>query len=205
MDIGGCVEPARDGGASAPAEQSALVAKVLAGDRRAARRLYEEYAPRIYRLAYRLAGDAHLAQDFTQDTFLRAFKALADFRGESSLFTWLHRIAVSVTLNGLRKVRQFREREVAVNDTESMEGLMTDGARGGAPGADPGLSRRVIRATEALPEALRVTLIMHDIEGYTHGEIAAALNVPEGTSKARLSTARARLREALAEFQETRR
>jgi len=203
------VQPALDGGADALADQSALVARVLAGDRRAARKLYEDYAPRIYRLAYRLAGDAHLAQDFTQDTFLRAFKALADFRGESSLFTWLHRIAVSVTLNGLRKVRQFREREVAVNDTETMEGLMPDAVRGSSLGAnpggvDPGLSRRVVQATEALPEALRVTLIMHDIEGYTHGEIAAALNVPEGTSKARLSTARARLRQALAEFQESR-
>jgi RNA polymerase sigma-70 factor (ECF subfamily) len=198
------VQSALDGGANAFAEQSALVAQVLAGDRRAARKLYDDYAPRIYRLAYRLAGDAHLAQDFTQDTFLRAFKALSDFRGEASLFTWLHRIAVSVTLNGLRKVRQFREREVAVNDTQTMEGLMPDASRGSAIVADPALNRRVVKATEALPEALRMTLIMHDIEGYTHGEIAAALNVPEGTSKARLSTARARLRQALAEFQETR-
>jgi RNA polymerase sigma-70 factor (ECF subfamily) len=199
------MEPALEGGsADILAEQSALVSRVLAGDRRAARKLYDDYAPRIYRLAYRLAGDAHLAQDFTQDTFLRAFKALAEFRGEASLFTWLHRIAVSVTLNGLRKVRQFREREVAVNDTETMEGLMPDTVRGSIPAADPGLSRRVAQATEALPEALRMTLIMHDIEGYTHGEIAAALNVPEGTSKARLSTARARLRQALAELQETR-
>jgi len=196
------MEPARDYDGAA-ADQSALVAQVLAGDRRAARKLYDTHAPRIYRLAYRLAGDVHLAQDFTQETFLRAFRALADFRGDSALFTWLHRIAVSVTLNGLRKVKQFRRREVAVNDAQAMENLTSETAHDGAPAADLGFSRRVAQETDALPEALRLTLIMHDVEGYTHGEIAAALNVPEGTSKARLSVARARLRQALADFQES--
>lgn len=200
---GGVMEAVREeDAATAPAEQATLIAQILAGDRRAARRLYDAHAQRIHRLAYRLSGDAHLAQDFTQETFLRAFRALRDFRGESSLSTWLHRIALSVTLNGLRKVRQFRTREVAVNDAETMEGLLEDTVRAPAAAVDHGLNRQVARAAEELPEALRLTLIMHDVEGYTHGEIAAALNVPEGTSKARLSTARARLRQALAGFQE---
>jgi RNA polymerase sigma-70 factor (ECF subfamily) len=186
----------------APAEQSALIAQVLAGDRRAARRFHDAHAARIYRLAHRLCGDAHLAQDYTQETFLRAFRALADFRGEASLFTWLHRIAVSVTLNGLRKVRKFREHEVAVNETGTMEALMHDTARTSATPADGPFSQRVVQATDALPEAMRLTLLMHDVEGYTHSEIAAVLDVPEGTSKARLSSARARLRQALADFQE---
>ena len=68
---------------------------------------------------------------------------------------------------------------------------------------DPALASRVAQEAEALPEALRLTLIMHDVEGYTHGEIAAVLNVPEGTCRARLSEARARLRRALSAFEES--
>ncbi len=195
------MQPAAEVGGVAIADQSALIAQVLAGDRRAARRFYDAHAARVYRLAYRLCGDAHLAQDFTQETFLRAFRALENFRGEASLFTWLHRIAVSVTLNGLRKIRQFREHEVAVNDDDAMEVLMQDSARARLSAEGP-FSEQVVQATDALPEALRLTLLMHDVEGYTHSEIAVMLEIPEGTSKARLSTARARLRQALADFEE---
>jgi RNA polymerase sigma-70 factor (ECF subfamily) len=183
-------------------DQSELVAQLLAGDRIAGRRFYEAHAPRIYRLVYRLVGDAHLAQDLTQDIFVRALRALEDFRGDASLFTWLHRIAISVTCNALRQVRRQRVREVAANDTETMEELMHEAAAAHAS-VDPDLVRRVAQEAEKLPEVLRLTLIMHDVEGYTHGEIAAVLNVPEGTCRARLSTARTKLRRALAAYQES--
>lgn len=174
-------------------DEDVLIAKVLDGDRLAGRQLYSAHAPRIYRLVYRLAGNADLAQEWTQDTFIRAFRRLEDFRGEAAFGTWLHRIAVSVTLNGLRKVRRFQRHETSFDEAENIE-IESN--------VDGGLGERVSREVDALPEILRTTLVMHDVEGYTHGEIADALGVPEGTCKTRLSAARARLRQALAALRE---
>jgi RNA polymerase sigma-70 factor (ECF subfamily) len=127
-----------------------------------------------------------------QETFIRAFERLEQFRGESSLSTWLCSIAVSITLNGLRKVKRFREREVALEDA---------GALGVTPReADPDLKTRLRAAIENLPEGYRTVFVMHDVEGFTHEEIGHALGVQTGTSKAQLFRARARLREALADF-----
>jgi RNA polymerase sigma-70 factor (ECF subfamily) len=86
---------------------SELIRRVLVGDDVAERALYDAHVDRVYRLAYRLAGnDADLAQDFTQETFVRAFAKLHEFQGRSAFSTWLHSITVSVSLNGLRKVKR---------------------------------------------------------------------------------------------------
>src|SRR6266496_2524780 len=85
-----------------------LIARVRAGDGLAERALYDAHVDRVFRLAYRLAGDDALARDFTQETFIRAFERLDTFRGDSALSTWLHAITTSVDLNGLRKVTRFR-------------------------------------------------------------------------------------------------
>jgi len=169
-----------------------LIARVLAGDRVAARDLYDAHSPRVYRLAFRLTGDADLAREFTQDTFVRAFGQLARFRGDSALSTWLHRITVTVVANAMRKVKRFRERET---DLEDVHPLGSD-----SMGVDPVLRERLHRAITQLPEIYRTTVIMHDIEGYTHTEIAEVLGVAEGTCKSRLSQARAQLRAALADL-----
>jgi RNA polymerase sigma factor (sigma-70 family) len=92
-----------------------LIGRVLAGDPGAERALYDAHVDRVFRLVYRMAGDADRAQDWVQETFIRAFDRLAGFRGESALSTWLCSIAISITLNGLRKVRRSREREVALD------------------------------------------------------------------------------------------
>jgi RNA polymerase sigma-70 factor (ECF subfamily) len=169
-----------------------LIGRVLAGDPRAERELYDAHVDRVFRLAFRMAGDAHRAQDYTQETFIRAFRRLADFRGESALSTWLCAIAVSVTLNGLRTLRRAREREVGLDEAPAL------GAR--TVEADPDLKVRLTRAIDGLPNGYRTVFVMHDVEGYTHQEIAATLGVQPGTSKAQLFRARARLREALADF-----
>ena len=173
-------------------DERQLIADVLAGKAEAERRLYEEHVDRVYRLTYRLAGDDDLARDFTQDTFIRAFGRLADFRGDSSLATWLHAIALSVSLNGLRKVKRIRGREVEIDEALAGE---TRGRH-----AEPDLKIRLQRAIDALPEGYRTVFVMHDIEGFTHEEIGGALGIQSGTSKAQLFRARARLREALADF-----
>ena len=98
-----------------------LIGRVLAGDPRAERELYDAHVDRVFRLVYRMAGDPHRAQDYTQETFIRAFRRLADFRGESALSTWLCAIAVSVTLNGLRsQLKRAREREVALDEAPAI-------------------------------------------------------------------------------------
>ena len=169
-----------------------LIARVLAGDRIAARELYDAHSARVFRLAFRLTGDHDLAREFTQDTFVRAFSQLERFRGDSAFATWLHRITVTVVANAMRKVKRFRERET---DLEDVHHTTTDGTV-----CDPVLRHRLHRAISDLPAIYRTTVIMHDIEGFTHTEIAAVLGVAEGTCKSRLSQARAQLRAALADL-----
>src|SRR5512141_2492642 len=93
-----------------------LVARVVNGDPAAQRELYDSHVDRVYRLAYRLAGEDELARDFTQLTFIRAFERIAEFRYDSSLATWLHAIGVSVALNGLRTVKKNRQRNVPLEE-----------------------------------------------------------------------------------------
>jgi RNA polymerase sigma-70 factor (ECF subfamily) len=173
--------------------ESQLIARVIAGDRVAGRALYDTHAPRVYSLAYRLSGDPDKAREFTQDTFIRAFARLSQFRGDAAFSTWLHRIVVTIVSNARRSELRFG-REVALDEANLIEAA--------SPEAEPDLKECIARAVENLSEAYRMTLIMHDIEGYTHAEIAGILGVPEGTSKSRLSAARAQLRQELAAFRE---
>lgn len=169
-----------------------LIARVVAGDRLAARELYDAHAQRVFRLVFRLTGEGELARELTQETFIRAFAQLGRFRGESALSTWLHRVTISVVSNAMRKVKRFRTREADLDEAS----LMAVETRT----ADPDLRDRLDRAIEELPEIYRITFVMHDVEGYTHEEIANVLGVAEGTCKSRLSVARAQLREKLAPF-----
>ena len=169
-----------------------LIGRVLAGDPSAERAMYDVHVDRVFRLVYRMAGDLDRAKDYTQETFIKAFDRLPDFRGDAALSTWLGAIAISITLNGLRKVRRARDREVSLDDN-------LPAGRVSRP-ADPDLKARLSQAIDDLPEGYRAVFVMHDVEGYTHQEIAASLGVHPGTSKAQLFRARARLRVALADF-----
>jgi RNA polymerase sigma-70 factor (ECF subfamily) len=178
--------------AGASLDERDLLARARSGDGAAERALYEAHVDRVYRLAFRLAGDDDLARDFTQETFIRAFERLSSFRGEAAFSTWLHAIGTSVALNGLRKVKRFRQRETSLE--------AADGVAGRTRQSEPDLKVRLKLAIDALPDGYRTVSLMHDVEGYTHQEIGAALGVETGTSKAQLSRARAKLRESLADF-----
>jgi len=176
-------------------DERRLIERVLAGEAGAERELYDAHVDRVFRLAFRMTGREDLAQDFTQDAFIRAFERLHEFRGDAALATWLHTIAASVVMNGMRRVKRFRTREAELDD-----GLAeVVPARAGRQ-AEPDLKERLARAIDALPDGYRAVFLMHDVEGYTHEEIGAALGVQPGTSKAQLSRARAKLRDALADF-----
>ncbi len=175
-----------------PVTDPSLISRAAAGDMAAQRWIYEQHVDRVYRLAFRMAGDEELARDFTQETFVRAFDRLGDFRGDSALGTWLHAIGVSVTLNGLRKAKRHWSREAPLDDA------LTVGVA--AREAEPDLKERLAQAIAALPDGYRTVFLMHDVEGFTHEEIGAALGVASGTSKAQLFRARAKLRAALKDF-----
>jgi RNA polymerase sigma-70 factor (ECF subfamily) len=184
-------------GPSAPAarpdaveDERTLIDRAVAGDRIAARSLYDAHAPVIYRLAFRIVGP-DFAEECTQDVFVRAFQRLPMFRRESTLRTWLHSITVSVGLN-LKRREKRRSNHMSLDVAPDLPAPCTE--------ADPLLTRRLNQAVDSLPEELRTVVILHLIQGHTHPEIAEILDIPEGTSKARLSRARARLREELADL-----
>lgn len=171
---------------------SYLIAQVLAGDAAAERSMYDAHVDRVWRLVYRIVGDADQAADCVQETFIRAFSRLSSFRGESSLGTWIGSIAVTTALNAVRSLKRRGARVVSIEDSPE-------------PGAEPrnsepDLKQRLHSAIDSLPKGYRTVFLMHDVEGYTHEEIGAALRIAPGTSKAQLSRARARLRSALGAF-----
>lgn len=166
---------------------------MLAGDRRAGRALYDAHVLRVHRVAYRLTRDEQLAQECTQEAFVRAFARLDRFRGDSALGTWLTRIAVTVSLNAIRRRRRRADRELGLEEVAQLHASTP-------PAAEPDLRERVAQAIDALPEIYRMTVVLHDVEGYTHAEIASLVGVPEGTCKTRLFVARRKLREMLADF-----
>jgi RNA polymerase sigma-70 factor, ECF subfamily len=156
------------------------------GDPRAIRELYERYAPRVFAVVRRLAGDDALAEDWAQEAWIRALRALPGFRGEARFSTWLHRIAVNSALHGRRSHERRAGREAVLHDVVAARAI------GGVE-----LKLTLQRALDRLPERMRQVLVLHDVEGYTHEEIAGMLNVTAGTSKSQLFKARAKMREML--------
>jgi RNA polymerase sigma-70 factor (ECF subfamily) len=174
-------------------EEAELVEAARQGSQDAFRHLYERNVDRVYRMAHRMAGDSDTARDMTQEIFVRAWQSLDQFRGDAAFSTWLHTVAVSTGLNVIRRRDRHRKRERPMEVAHDVGGPR--------PHARPLLQDRLRAAVEELPEIYRVVFLMHDLEGYKHGEIAEALDVAVGTSKARLSRARARLRESLRDYE----
>lgn len=183
--------PQREPGDRQPVIEPQVIERLKRGEEGAARELYDTHVDRVYRICYRFAGEDHLAQDFTQETFVRAFTKIETFRGESAFGTWIGSIATTVSLNGLRKVKRFRTRETDLLD----DVRATPQTRM----IEPDLEDKLARAVDALPEGYRTVFILHDLEGYTHEEIGEMLGIKGGTSKSQLFRARARLRLDLAD------
>jgi RNA polymerase sigma-70 factor (ECF subfamily) len=167
--------------------EGALVQRACAGDTRAFERLYREHAGRVYGLCLRMTRDAQLAEDCTQDTFVNAWRALPKFETRSSLSTWLHRIAVNVSLAKRRKSTPV---EATPEDEDG-------GAFGEWTLETPVEVREIETAIGELPEGARDALVLHALYGYSHVEAAQMLGIAEGTCKAQLHRARKLLRERL--------
>jgi RNA polymerase sigma-70 factor (ECF subfamily) len=172
------------------AQEWALVSRARQGDLRAFEALYRRHVRRVYALCLRLSGNVALAEELTQEAFVRAWRKLDQFRGESAFSTWLHPLAVNVAL-AERRSRRSRE---------AGEFLTDDAAAHAQPAsaADPGERLDIERAVASLPAGARAVFVLHDVEGYRHEEIAGMTGVTVGTSKAQLHRARQLLKERLA-------
>lgn len=155
------------------------------------RALYRRYAPRVYAVVRRIAGSDALAEDWCQEAWIRAFRALPGFRGDAAFSTWLHRVAVNSALQGKRSRKRHESRETSL-PTSAPTSLP------GRQRKDPTELRLTLEgAMERLPDGMRQVLVLHDVEGFTHQEIGEMLGVAPGTSKSQLFKARAKMRTML--------
>lgn len=159
------------------------------GDLDAFERLYRAHVGRVLALCARMTGDRTMAEDLTQETFVKAWEKLASFRGESAFGSWLHRVAANVVLDHARSQGR-RPRKVETAGDE-------DALTAPGPARDSASAVDLERALAALPEGARTAFVLHDVHGFSHEEIARLAGQAAGTSKAQLHRARVLLREAL--------
>ena len=171
------------------ADEIELVRRAQARDIRAFESLYRRHVPRIHAVCLRLAADPRRAEDLTQTAFIQAWQKLPLFRGESTFLSWLHRLAVNVVLMEFRSTRRREARVVGTDDPAALE----------TPPRPPptGVRLDLEAAIAALPPQARTVFVLHDVEGYTHEEIATLMELQTGTSKAQLHRARQLLQETL--------
>ena len=169
---------------------SDVVRRAQSGDTAAFEALYREHSPRVYALCLRLSGGTQVeASELMQDVFIRAWRGLRTFRGESAFSSWLHRLTVNAMLESIRSDKRRTARVLPIEDPSSI------GAA--ALSEDTDLQMDLERAIASLPEGARMAFVLHEIEGYHHDEIAAQLGVATGTVKAQLHRARKLLIKAL--------
>jgi len=174
-----------------------IVRRAVDGDERALRQLWMQHAPHIDAVVLRLCGDRDLASDIAQEVWIQIFRALPGYRGDSQFGTWAHRIAVNRTLNALRKVRRIARVETDMDDDGSV--AVGDVA---ADSERTFLAESIEQAMASLSPGARTVFTLHDVEGYTHEEIASELGITPGGSKSQLFKARAKLRRLLAHLQD---
>jgi len=166
-----------------------VLARARAGDSGAFEIIYRDHSPRVYALCLRLSGgSSDDATELMQDVFIRAWKGLKNFRGESAFSSWLHRLAVNAMLERARSEQRRTARVLFMEDADSHA---ASGVR------EPEVQMDLESAIAALPEGARIAFVLHEIEGYQHAEIAEQLGVAEGTVRAQLHRARKLLIKAL--------
>jgi RNA polymerase sigma-70 factor, ECF subfamily len=180
-------------------EDREVVRRIQAGETEAFEVLVEKYKRKTFRLAYGVLRDQEEALDVAQEAFVKAFRSLPKFKGESAFYTWLFRITMNVALDRKRQ-RAARARSLGTEDVPPEEWERTAVATDTSPDDEAASAERrarIGRALETLPEHHRSIIILSDIEGLSYREIAEVLAIPMGTVMSRLHNARKRLREAL--------
>jgi RNA polymerase sigma-70 factor (ECF subfamily) len=188
--------PAPEAPAPSRDTDSALVQRTVAGDPRAYELLVVKYQRRIERLIGRMVRDTDLVQDIAQETFIRAYRALGQFRGDAQFYTWLYRIAVNTAKKALVDLRrdpvvtETALRNDDEDETSAVENELTTEETPETVLAAKEIAAAVNQAMQALPEELRQAIILREIEGLSYEEIAEAMNCPIGTVRSRIFRAR---------------
>lgn len=160
------------------------------GDMEAFAQLYQRHNRRVYAVCLRMSGNAAEAEDLAQDVFVQLFRKVGSFRGESAFTTWLHRLTVNQVLMHFRKRAVRKEK---TSESDELPEQVTIGTEN--PRRMPVLDRIGLdRAIARLARGYRTVFVLHDVEGYEHGEIARMLGCSVGTSKSQLHKARMKLR-----------
>ncbi|MEI6350735.1 MAG: sigma-70 family RNA polymerase sigma factor [Verrucomicrobiota bacterium] len=188
-----------------PNEDAQLVSRAQAGDPRAFDALVVKYSPRLYGLVYNMTSNHEDTNDLLQDVFAKAYRSVAGFRGKSAFYTWIHSIAVNMTINFLKK--RGRRFHMSLDDIDS--GIQNDKefielTATSNPVRDADLSELQQRLNEAMMKLShdhRAVVTMFDIQGMPHAEIAKILSISEGTVRSRLFYAHRQLQNYLQEFQ----
>ena len=165
------------------------VQRAIQGDERALRSLWTRYSPYVDAVVRRLVNDPDAAADVAQEVWIQIFKALPTWRAESAFSTWAHRIAVNRTLNALRRSKRLAAIESPIEEESALVEQDSDRSM---------LAATIEEAAKRLSPGARTVFLLHDVEGYTHEEIAASLGITAGGSKSQLFKARAKLRKLLA-------
>ena len=185
-----------------------LVARTQGGDARAFDELVVKYTPRLYGLVYNMTSNHEDANDLLQDVFAKAFRSITGFRGRSSFYTWIHSIAVNMTINFLKKRgRRFQMSldDVDLNIQNDKEFIELTASSSPVREADLGeLQQKLNEAMQKLSPEHRAVVTMFDIQGMPHAEISKILGVSEGTVRSRLFYAHRQLQAHLDEFREFR-
>jgi RNA polymerase sigma-70 factor (ECF subfamily) len=173
--------------AAALADDAQLIAACRRGEARAMEMLYHQYKRRVFGMAHRIVGPSD-SEEVAQEVFVRVFRGLAAFRGDSALSTWIYRLTVNAALSHL--ARRGRRHEIGDDGLSELPAPPV-AAR------DSALASRIEAALAQLPPGYRAILVLHDVEGLSHEECAAILECRVGTCKSQLHKARARMRELL--------
>lgn len=197
--------PSRGAPQNGEQDDRALVAQAQAGDMDAFEQLLQRYQQRIYGLCYHLTSNHEDANDLAQEAFVKAWKALRNFKGDSSFYTWVYRIAYNGVLNHLKQ-RRNRTPHLSLNDLDfnaehdpDLVALVSDRT----PRRDANLTelhQRLNEAMQRLSEEHRTVVTLHDVQGLPHEEIAKIMNCNPGTVRSRLFYARQQLQAWLADF-----
>ena len=187
-----------------------LVKRVRDGDQRAYKLLVERYQRKVYSVALGMVKDREEARDVAQEAFIKVYKYLEHFKGDSSFYTWLYRITTNICIDVLRKRGSVRGDFVEFDETIQMDSAEANiGALGSRLGTNPQksalrkeLAAKIQEALEQVPEKHRAILLLREVEGMSYEDLSRTLEIPKGTVMSRLFHARAKVQKILSEYLE---
>jgi RNA polymerase sigma-70 factor (ECF subfamily) len=187
-----------------------LVTRVRQGDQRAFRLLVERYQRKVFSVALGMLKDKEESMDVSQEAFVKVYKYLDHFKGDSSFYTWLYRITVNICIDVLRKKNALKGEQVEFDETVKMDAAEANiGSLGSQLGTNPQkaalrreLAEKINAALQEVPEKHRAILLLREVEGMSYEDLARTLEIPKGTVMSRLFHARLKVQKILSEYLE---